>query len=194
MKPKTLNLILLNVLLTIQLLAQNETNRFYIGTNPLAYAMEFQLKEEIKRYAPIVTGNEYGINLVAGYVLKPRWNLEARFSTGKVHQVSSVAQVHGGVNWYFPKRDFYLGTFLKYWDYHNKLTDVDFSNVSPYLVAGYRYKKENLFIDIRINQTVAIYSWTDIDNTSPGIDWYLSPWPEFIPVIPTLTLTIGYIK
>ncbi len=68
---------------------------------------------------------------------------------------------------------------------------MHFHNISPYLTAGYWWSKKKFMFDIRINQTVAVHSWTNLENTKPGTGWFLSPWPEFIQVLPTLNFTMG---
>lgn len=175
------------------------TTKWYIGLNPLSYAMAFPLKEEIKRYGPILSGNEYGLNLIGGYYIQPKLQSEVRLSMGNIHQVSWVGQVHAGLNYhFFLKQDIshnkgiYAGLFFKYWDYHNKLTQVHFLNVSPYATLGHQWNRNRWIIDCRINQTIAVHSWTNLENVKCGTSWSFSPWPTFVPVLPTVNLTVGY--
>jgi hypothetical protein len=130
---------------------------------------------------------------------KNRWQNEARFSFGKIHQVANVGQLHLGTNYHFAfnkKRNknnsFYTGAYLKYWDYYNRLTEVHFYNIAPYIAAGRQWHLKQVTIDARINQTISIISWSGMEGTKPGSAWFLSPWPEFISVLPTFTLTVSY--
>jgi len=173
--------------------------RWYIGTNPLAIPMGFSIKAEIKRFAPIAAGNEYGANLAGGYFFRPNQSVEGRLSLSNIHQVAFVGQFHLGTNYFLQKnkilngqKGWYVGGYAKYWDFYNRLTQVHFHNISPYLSLGYTKAMNRFLFDFRLNQTLAVYSWSSLEHTRAGIDWMLSPWPEFIPVLPTLTLTVSY--
>jgi hypothetical protein len=177
----------------------NFSSRWYLGSNPLSYAIAFPLKEEIKRFGPIFAGNEYGFNLVGGYYLLPHLSVESRASIGNIHQVAFVGQLHAGINYYFTNyernrlnRGIYAGAYLKYWDYTNRLTKIHFYNISPYLNLGYQWNQNRLSYDLRLSQTFAIHSWTSMDATLPGTAWFFSPWPKFIPILPLVSFTIGY--
>lgn len=174
-------------------------HKWYIGSNFLSYAMALPLKEEVRRFGPVFAGNEYGFNVVGGYNFSSVWRTEARLSLGNIHQVAFVGQLHFGANCHFifkheesKNQGLYSGMFLKYWDYYNRLTTVHFHNISPYLTAGYLWNRNRFMFDIRVNQTVAVHSWTSLEDTKSGTDWFFSPWPEFIQVLPTFSFTIGY--
>ncbi len=171
----------------------------YVGGNPFSLLMSLPLKDEIRRFGPILAGNEYGVNFVAGYRLSQKQLLEARLAFGPVHQVANVLQVHFGAQHFFQKEEkalphgLYSGISVKYWDFYNRLTQVHFHNLSPYITAGYAFPiNEKIRFDLRLNQTVAVFSWSSLEHTGAGADWFLSPWPEFIPVLPTLSLTISW--
>lgn len=175
-----------------------ESGCFYIGTNPISYAVGLQLKDNLKRYMPLISGLEYGFSLIGGFYPTPKQSVEARFSIGNIHQVASVAQFHLGINffisgdskkWY---SNFYSGVFFKFWDYHNRLTEIHFYNIAPYIPIGCQLKFDSVILDFRINQAIAVYSWSNLEHSSGGIDWFFSPWPEFIPVLPSLTFSIDY--
>ena len=172
---------------------------WYIGTNPVAIPLGFGIKPEIKQFLPIVAGNEYGANLAGGYFFRPNQSVEGRFSLSNVHQVAFVGQFHLGTNYFLQKnktlkgkKGWYVGGYAKYWDFYNKETDIHFHSISPYLSLGYMKAKNRFIFDFRLNQTLAAYSWSNLEHTSAGADWMLSPWPEFIPVLPTLTFTVSY--
>lgn len=173
--------------------------KIYLGINPLSYALVLPLQEDIKRYSPVLAGNEYGISLVAGCSLKKRISLETRIALGNIHQVASVKQLHAGIIVHpFIKKEnkdvfpLYTGVFLKIWDYHNRLTDISFYNACPYFVIGYQFSRKRWITDIRMNQTLAIVSWTNLEDSTGGASFFLSPWPGLIKVLPTLTCTIAY--
>lgn len=79
-------------------------HKWYIGTNPLAMPLGGSIKPEVKRFLPIVAGNEYGANLVGGYFFRQNQNIEGRLSLSNIHQVAYVWQFHLGINFYFQKR------------------------------------------------------------------------------------------
>jgi hypothetical protein len=183
-------------------LAQNNPERstdWYIGTNPVAIPLGFSIKDEAKRFLPIAAGNEYGANVVGGYFFRPNQNVEGRLSLSNIHQVALVGQFHLGTNYYFQKgkinknkKGWYIGGYTKYWDFYNRQTDVHFHNLCPYVSAGYTFTVKQLLLDLRVNQTLAVYSWSSLEHTRGNAAWMFSPWPEFIPVLPTITLTISY--
>lgn len=185
-----------------EILAQQNTPfqpGWYIGTNPVAIPLGFSIKPESKRFLPIAAGNEYGTNLVVTYFFSPNQSIEGRLSLSNVHQLAFVGQFHLGSNYFFQKnkiskgkKGWYLGAYAKYWDFYNQLTQIHFHNISPYLSLGYMRTMNRFLFDIRLNQTVAVYSWSSLDHTRANTDWMLSPWPEFIPVLPTITFTVSY--
>ena len=175
-----------------------EDYRFYIGMNPVAIPVSLPLKDDLKRYLPVASGLEYGISITGGYYPKCNSALEARLSFGNIHKVALTWQLHTGGNYFmFRTSDIvssglYVGGFIKFWDYYNKLSEVHFMNIAPYLTAGYLLEFKRLLMDLRLNQTVAVLSWSTLEHTSPGADWFLSPWPSYLPVIPTFTFTLGF--
>jgi hypothetical protein len=172
---------------------------WYIGTNPVAIPLGFSIKPEAKRFLPIAAGNEYGANLAGGYFFRPHQSIEGRLSLSNVHQVAFVGQFHVGTNYFLQKnkiekgmKGWYVGGYVRYWDFFNKQTGIHFHSISPYLSLGYMKAKNRFLFDFRLNQTLAAYSWSSLEYTRAGADWMLSPWPEFIRVLPTLTCTISY--
>jgi hypothetical protein len=110
-----------------------------------------------------------------------------------------VGQLHAGINHSFfsgsgdgPFSGLYAGLYLKYWDYHNRLTKKDFHNISPYVAIGFKWTMNRLSADLRMNQTTVVYSWSDLEATRPGASLFLSPWPEFIRVLPMISCTLAY--
>lgn len=172
---------------------------WYLGTNPVAIPLGFSIKPEVKRFLPIAAGNEYGANLAAGYFFRPNRTIEGRLSLSNIHQVAFVGQFHLGTNYFLQKnkvsegkKGWYFGGYVKYWDFYNRLTHIHFHNISPYLSLGYTKVKKRFLFDFRLNQTLAVYSWSSLEYSRAAADWMFSPWPEFIPVMPTITCTISY--
>jgi len=163
-----------------------------VGTNPLAYPLSFQLADNLQRYIPIAAGLEYGFNISVDYQRNPHLAWEARLALGPVHQLAFLTQIHGGLCWFPFDRNVYGGLFCKVWDFYNKQTEVHFFNAAPYLSAGYRFDIGRFYIDTRINQTFAILSWSSLEHSRPRIGRFLSPWPGFIPILPTFTCTVGW--
>ncbi|MBN2413104.1 hypothetical protein JXQ31_15565 [candidate division KSB1 bacterium] len=172
--------------------------KFYAGINPLALPAAFQVQDDVKRYLPIMTGLEYGFAVSGGYFFNSNHCIESRLALGYVNKLAFTGQLHAGSNYFLFRKlnirpkNLYIGGFIKFWDYYNRYTKVHFLNLSPYLTLGYRKQIGRLFYDIRLNQTIFVYSWSSLEHTSPGHDWFFSPWPAFIPVLPTFTFTIGW--
>ena len=170
--------------------------KYYIGINPIAIPAAFQLQEDVKRYIPVVTGLEFGFNVVGGYFLNSNHLLETRLALGNIHQIAFVGQLHAGTNYFFFKRKsygFYGGGFLKFWDYYNRYTKIHFYNIAPYVSVGFwKEVKRFILIDVRLNQTIAVHSWSSLEHSSSGTDWFFSPWPKFLAVMPSLTVTLGW--
>jgi hypothetical protein len=74
----------------------------------------------------------------------------------------------------------------------NKYTDADLHNLSTNLTFGYMWKKKKLMFDFRVNQPLTIYTSSNIENTKSGFEINTSPMPLFSPVLPFLSLNIGY--
>ena len=156
----------------------NEKNIYYIGINPFSFVAAFQLQDNVKRYIPFVSGLEYGFSLTGGHFISSKQILEARFSLGNIHQVSRVGQLHLGTNYFILQNsnkwfsDFYIGGFFKFWDYYNRLTKIHFYNIAPYLTIGYLVELKPILLDIRLNQTIAVYSWSNLEHSSAEMDWF----------------------
>jgi len=173
-------------------------DRCYAGLNPIAIPAAFPLRADWKRYLPIASGLEYGVAVCAGFETETGISFETRLALGKPHKLAFVPQLHAGFlyypwhRWEFLPHQLYCGTFLKFWDYYNTLSQIHFCNLGNSFVIGYRLPIRSFFADFRINQTTAVLSWSSLENTGIGTDWCFSPWPSFFPVIPTFTLTVGY--
>jgi len=76
------------------------------------------------------------------------------------------------------KINFYTGGFVKFWDYYNRLTKIHFMNIAPYITIGYWREFKALVVDFRLNQTFAIYSWSNLEHSSAGMDWFFFPGPN----------------
>jgi hypothetical protein len=195
---QTIVAVLLTFLAFCSLFGQ-DARRNYIGTNPFSYLLSLPIDPTTQRFLPILTGNEYGISVVAGRYITPATSVEGRLVLGNVHQVATVGQLHAGINHYFFGNTGnyagdgpYAGLYLKYWDYHNRLTKKDFHNICPYIAIGYKWTGNRVSFDLRVNQTTVVYSWSDLEATRPAASVFLSPWPEFIRVLPMFSCTLGY--
>jgi len=190
---------ILLLLLPLSLLADSleAQPHLYISTNPVSYLVTLRLQDDLKRYLPIASGVEYGIEGNLTWFPESRHAWELRMARGHIHPISTVAQIHAGrlvfpwsdqLNW---KRGLYGAVFAKAWSYRNTATEVRFNHAAPYLAAGYFKSGKRFSFDLRINQTLAIVSWSSLAHTQPGSALFLSPWPAFLPVIPTVTLSVG---
>ncbi len=174
--------------------------RYFIGWNPVAAPIALNLpNDDTKRFLPVAAGLEYGLALSAGMHTGDIQTLEIRVATGKSNRLAWVHQIHAGaycnvlraIGW--SDQQWYIGGFIKGWDYYNTLTEIHFFNIAPYAVLGYKKQRGRFFVDARLAQTAAVLSSSSLEHTQPRADWFLSPWPSFMPVLPTLTINVGYV-
>ena len=69
---------------------------------------------------------------------------------------------------------------------------ADLHNITTNLTLGYTWKKKRIIYDLRINQPLTIYSSSNIEHTKSGFEMNFSPMPEFSPILPFLSINIGY--
>jgi hypothetical protein len=178
--------------------AQTSTKTYYLTTNVLApFSGMNKNSATANALLPIFSNLEYGVNLNGGY-FKGYHFLEGRISLGKSNDYNFIPQIQIGFNFllvdYFKKNEngFYVGANLRYWDYINKYTDSQRHNLAPGVNIGYIWKKNHFILDTRLQQNFAIFTKTNIDNTKSGFDFTLSPMPELSPVLPFLSINVGY--
>ncbi len=194
---KRLRLILIFTALFSSLDAQNidNTSKYFIGINPIAPFTSIP-SQFTNLYLPLASNLETGLALNAGIMLNGNI-IESRVSIGKPNKLYQLFQFHFGYNYYFPKNDnytgFYVGGFIKYYQLANKRNDIRNSSIIPYVTLGYRIEKQKIFIDIRLNQNFYAVSWSSQKNTSINSDFHFSVHDEISPVLPYLSMNIGYV-
>ena len=178
--------------------AQSSQKTYYVTTNllsPLA-----GLNKDIaaaNALLPLLSNMEYGITLSGGY-FKNHHAFETRLTYGKSNNYNIIPQIQFGYNFYIldyfkhNESGLYIGGFSRYWLYHNNYTVADLHNLSTNLTVGYTWKKKRLIYDFRINQPLTIYSTSNIENTKSKFEINTSPMPSLSPVLPFLSINIGY--
>lgn len=172
------------------------THRWRLGINPVALPSGCNINDDLKRYLPLAAGLEYGAALSAGLETGRNSFAELRLVLGKPNRLAFVPQLHLGHAW-FPWHSnrsggFYLGPFIKLWDYYNSATEIHFFNLAPYAAFGWQFTAGRWILDLRLSQTLFVFSCSTLEHSSPGIGWALSPWPDFLPVIPLLSCTVSF--
>ncbi len=178
--------------------AQTTEKTYYLTTNILSpFAGMNKSSAVANALLPIFSNLEYGFTLSGGY-FKDYHFIESRLTLGKSNDYNFIPQIQFGYNFliidYFKKNQngFYIGANIRYWDYINKDTKTQRHNISPNINLGYIWKKKQLIVDIRLHQNFAIFTKTNIANTKSGFDFTLSPMPELSPVLPFISINIGY--
>jgi len=181
----------------LSIYAQNNTKEFYLGTNVISPFSAMNLKvAALKALLPLASNLEYGFTLNSGYYCKSH-NVELRLTAGQSNSYNFIPQVQIGYNFfvfdYFKQNEsgWYLGGFLRSWDYHNKYSKTNLYNLSTNFTIGYTWKKNKIITDIRLNQPLTLFSTTDIENSKSSFQFVPSPMPNFLPVLPFLSVNIG---
>ncbi len=185
--------------LTIILNAQNSSNKnYYLSTNVLAPLSGLNLKNTYANVLlPLFSNMEYGFTLNAG-ILKNYYNLETRITIGQSNPYNFIPQISIGYNYFLVAKiksnenGFYLGAFLRYWDYINLYNSANLQNITTNFTLGYMWKKNKIIFDLRLNQPITIFSFSNIEHSQPKFELNLSPMPYFLPVMPVLSFNIGY--
>jgi len=179
-------------------ISQTNSKSYFVTTNVLSPVAGLNKNSAAANVlVPIISNLEYGITISGGYY-KNYHSLETRFTYGKSNDYNSIPQIQFGYNFfildYFKKNEsgWYIGSFARYWLYHNKYTKADLHNITTNMTIGYAWKKKRIIYDLRINQPLTIFSSSNIENTKSGFEMNFSPMPEFSPILPFVSINIGY--
>jgi hypothetical protein len=182
-----------HILLSDEMQVANTLDRnmaFYAGINPLAL-IAF-LPNGIGTVGTLwgtVSGQEFGISLYGGMYFADAHSVELRLSTGPADVVIWDTQIQVGYIWY-PLKQFFdwnngfnSGFKLRQFFWKNRITDDVMFNLTPEILAGWRFMIDKLAIDLRAGWNLASVTWSTIPNISAGIGWIPFPY--------NLTLTTG---
>lgn len=167
---------------------------YFVGINPIAPFTGIP-NQFTNLYLPLVSNLETGLALNFG-IIKEKKFLESRISVGKPNSLFSLRQVHGGYNWHiYAKKShlLHIGGFLKYYHLRNTETNIKNQSLVPYLVFGYRYRKNKFFYDLRLNQNLYAVSWSNLENTSLNSGFKFSVYDDVSPILPYLSFNVGYV-
>ncbi len=191
---------ILNILLCFNIIskAQVTERTYYLTTNVLSpFSGMNKSSATLNALLPVFSNLEYGFTLSGGY-FKNYHFIESRLTLGKSNAYNFIPQIQFGYNFlivdYFKKNQngFYIGANIRYWDYINKYTKTQRHNISPSIDLGYIWKKKRFIVDVRLHQNFAIFTKTNIAHTKSAIDFTLSPMPELSPVLPFISINLGY--
>jgi hypothetical protein len=178
--------------------AQTTDKTYYLTSNllsPIAGINKSSAAANV--LVPLLSNLEYGLTISGGY-FKNYHAFETRLTYGKSNDYNSIPQIQFGYNFflvdYYKKNEsgWYIGTFARYWVYNNKYTKAKLNNLTTNLTIGYIWKKNRIIYDLRLNQPLTIYSSSSIENTKSGFEANFSPMPNFLPILPFLSINIGY--
>ena len=178
--------------------AEETSRTYYLTTNVIAPFCGINKGDAaLNALLPLFSNLEYGFTLSGGY-FKDYHAVESRLTIGQSNSYNIIPQIQFAYSYfiidYFKNNGskFYTGLNIRYWDYINKYTETQRHNVSPGIHAGYIWEYDRCIIDIRLHQNFAIFTKTNIEHTKAGFNFTLSPMPELSPVLPFLSLNIGY--
>ena len=179
-------------------ISQTKNKSYFLSTNLLSPIAGMNKNSTVANVlVPLFSNLEYGFTLSGGYY-KNFHSLETRLTYGKSNDYNSIPQIQFGYNFfildYFKKNEsgWYIGGFARYWLYHNKYTKADLHNITTNMTIGYVWKKKRIIYDLRLNQPLTIYSSSTVENTKSSFELNTSPMPLFSPVLPFLSINIGY--
>jgi hypothetical protein len=196
--------LLASVLLSISLAAgippvfagesKAELRSYFAGTN-LFSPLPGMLPTPGNSLFSLLSNLECGLGLSGGMVVKECHALELRCAFGPNSREEAIFHSQAYYN-FFPMQRFHLrmkglycGCGLRYWDLYNDLTDVHRNNVAGQADLGYRFKVWNpLYLDLRLSEIVAVYSWLSADHTVGG---WATLFDRSLPRIPLLSVDVG---
>jgi len=166
---------------------------WYVTTNPMAALAGVEVGSvEAKALIPLLTNLEYGTNANIG-LIKGRHLFESRLGLGMSNPYTMIPQLQLGYgNFFLGTRGYYGGAFLRYWDYINTYTSVHTQSCAASLALGHMWKQGRFIADLRLNQSLAVYSWSSLEYSRPAANVVLSPMPELLPVLPFLSFSVGW--
>jgi hypothetical protein len=143
----------------------------------------------------VLSNLECGLGLSGGMIMKNVHAMELRLSLGPNSRTETIFNAQVYYNFY-PMRSFqlrmkglYVGTGLRYWDLFNGLTEVHRNNVAGEIDLGYRFGlKGSFYIDVRVSEIAAVYSWLSAEHTDGG--WATLANPS-LPKSPLFSIDVG---
>ncbi len=196
MKKNILTLLIL--VITLLSMGQSTDKKYYLSTNVLSPVAGVNKNiTALNVLVPLFSNLEYGVTLSGG-VFDKFHSFETRLTYGKSNDYNRIPQAQLGYNFfivdYFKHNEsgWYIGGFARYWLYQNKYTKTNLNNITSNFTIGYVWKKKNVIYDLRMNQPLTIYSFSNIENTKPKFESNFSPMPNFLPVLPFLSFNIGF--
>lgn len=173
-------------------------NSFYISTNvasPLAGINKSSAA--LNALTPLISNLEYGVNLNG--IWQHNYQLfELRCSYGRSNPYNRIPQLQLGymflVRDYIKKNQssFYVGAHMRYWDYYNTLNDSQRHSLTASLSIGFFKRFHHFLLDFRVQQPFLIFTQTNIPHSKAAMGFNFSPMPKLSPVLPFLSLNIGY--
>lgn len=191
---------ILNIFLCLSFVgkAQITERTYYLTTNVLSpFSGLNKNSATLNALLPVFSNLEYGFTLSGGY-FKNYHFVESRLTIGKSNAYNLIPQIQFAYNFlivdYFKKNEngFYVGANIRYWDYINKYTKSQRHTISPSIDLGYIWKKKHFIVDVRLHQNFAIFTKTTLAHTKSAFDFSLSPMPELSPVLPFISINLGY--
>jgi hypothetical protein len=179
-------------------IAQSGDKVFFVTTNLLApWSGVKKDNAVLTLFLPVLSNLEYGFTWSGGFVQDHHF-VETRITIGQSNNYNFLPQLQVGYGFlpFFHSRNnrigVYLGTAIRYWDYINLETKTQRHNLSPNVLLGYRFQKNRFIIDLRLHQSIAILSKTNIPHTKTEFGLLFSAMPGLSKVLPMLSINVGY--
>ncbi len=169
---------------------------FYLGVNPIAEVVPFTGYANM--IFQLLSAEEIGLAVSGGAYVGKRQAIESRLSVGAPND--STFLLIGSVAWKifpFDSRNaedsgFFFGPDLRigWLDYH--AAGISYVHIVPSIEAGWFFLFGNFFLNIRVVQSVAVFTSSSAPGVAPKVSWLFSPWPTLTPVLPVASFDIGY--
>ena len=174
---------------------QNEKEYYYLGINPIAPFTGIR-SGFTSEHLPMFTNMETGISVFGGKIWGDTYNVETRLSYGSPKARFWLFQVHSGFQFCFPSHykqwNPYAGLFFRLYSLRNIDQQPDYVNTGFYASIGNRFNWSPFFIDCRLQQYLAGWSWSSqrgakaVFDFEPGIYGWKSAY------VPMLSVGAGF--
>jgi hypothetical protein len=143
----------------------------------------------------VLSNLECGFGVSGGTMINRCHAVELRLALGPNSRSETIFNTQIYYNFFLMRRlnmrmkGLYLGGGMRYWDLYNGLTKVHRNNMAGQIDLGYRFRVYRpLYVDLRMSEIVAMYSWLSAEHTLGGWATLAS---SSLPKSPLVSIDLG---